>query len=92
MMRRLVLATLVLTTTAGFSPVRPRRSLATRANLFRGGEGEAGEGEIHPDEHLGTYGGAADAKQRTTRVDHILERFADGKDLKVASCKLRATG
>ena len=41
-MRRLVLATLVLTTTAGFSPVRPRRSsLATRANLFRGGEGEA---------------------------------------------------
>ena len=42
MMRRLVLATLVLTTTAGFSPVRPRRSsLATRANLFRGGEGEA---------------------------------------------------
>jgi len=41
MMRRLVLATVVLTTTAGFSPVRPRRSLATRANLFRGGEGEA---------------------------------------------------
>ena len=41
-MRRLVLATVVLTTTAGFSPVRPRRSsLATRANLFRGGEGEA---------------------------------------------------
>ena len=40
-MRRLVAATLVLTTTAGFSPVRPRRTLAARANLFRGGDGEA---------------------------------------------------